>query len=279
MRTSLLFLLLLGSFCHASGFADSKATQTIVVTCASGELGAATAKLLARQYNLILTGRNLSKLTELQKQLQAENSGQYEICQLDYTDAHSIAEFKNQLELRATPLAGFVLITPRPQFYGKAVIQEEKAWLEVFQATFTGPLEALKIALSHMQKPSKIVIIAGSSSVQLHPESGPTCVIRRMWTTYTKALSHQLGPQGISINALSPGVVLTDFHETRIKNKAAENGISYDEQMQREVTAIPLQRHAKPEEVANTIAFLLSAESNFITGANLVLDGGLTVSY
>ena len=100
-----------------------------------------------------------------------------------------------------------------------------------------------------------------------------------MWTTYTKALSHQLGPQGISVNTLSPGVVLTNFHEERIQKKANDSGLSYEEQMEKEVANIPLHRHAKPQEVAQTIKFLLSEQSDFINGVNLILDGGFTVSY
>lgn len=88
-----------------------------------------------------------------------------------------------------------------------------------------------------------------------------------------------MGPQGISINALSPGIVLTKFHQERIQNKAKEKGLSYQDQMEQEVTNIPLHRHARPEEVAKTIKFLLSEESDFINGVNIILDGGLTVSY
>jgi 3-oxoacyl-[acyl-carrier protein] reductase len=177
------------------------------------------------------------------------------------------------------PISGLVLITPRPQFYGKAVIQDEDVWLEVIKSTFTGPLEALKVVLPHLGKSSKIVVIAGTTSVQFQANAGSSCVIRRMWTTYTKALSHQLGPQGITMNALSPGVVLTDFHQKRIQKEAQENGLSYEEQMAKEIANIPVGRHAKPEEVGQTIKFLLSKESDFINGTNLVFDGGITVSY
>ena len=100
-----------------------------------------------------------------------------------------------------------------------------------------------------------------------------------MWTTYSKALSHQLGARGISINVLSPGVVLTHFHREKIQKKADENCISFEEQMEKEVSHIPLHRHAQPEEVANSVQFLLSPESDFINGVNIVLDGGATVSY
>lgn len=268
---------------HGTCFANSSVAQeerkTFIITGASGELGSATARLLAHDYNLILTGRNLVKLKNLQEELKTTDSGHYDVCPFDFVSKPSRNSFENYLHRARTPIAGLVLIAPRPQFYGKALIQDENVWLEVFQNTFTGPMEALKVVLPYLSNPSKIVVIAGTTSVQLQPEYGPSCVIRRMWTTYTKALSHQLGPQGISINALSPGVVLTNFHQDRIQNKSHENGLSYDDQMEKEVANIPLRRHAKLQEVAQTIKFLLSEQSDFINGVNLILDGGVTLSY
>lgn len=270
-------------FFHGSCFANSPLSQeerkTFIVTGASGELGGATARLLAHDYNLILTGRDLAKLKNLQEELTTANSGHYGICTLDFISKPSRDSFESYLNQANTPIAGLVLIAPRPQFYGKTLMQDENVWLEVFQSTFTGPIEALKVVLPHLSNPSKIVVIAGTTSVQLQPEYGPSCVIRRMWTTYTKALSHQLGPQGISINALSPGVVLTNFHQERIQKKSDETGLSYDDQMEKEVANIPLRRHAKPQEVAQTIKFLISEQSDFINGVNLILDGGFTLSY
>jgi len=264
---------------YGNCFAESTEHKTLIITCASGELGSATARLLARDHNLILTGRNLSVLQQLQKELIVENPCRYEICLLDYSSAGSIANFKNYLNQGATSLSGLVLIAPRPQFNGKAFLQEEDTWLEVFKNTFTGPLEALKAVIPHLSQRSKIVVIAGTTSVQFQPEAGPACIIRRMWTTYTKALSYQLGAQEISINTLSPGVVLTNFQRQRIQNKAVENELSYEDQMEQEVSNIPLHRHAKPQEIAQTIKFLISEESNFINGHNLIIDGGFTVSY
>jgi NAD(P)-dependent dehydrogenase (short-subunit alcohol dehydrogenase family) len=130
-----------------------------------------------------------------------------------------------------------------------------------------------------VNKDSKIVVIAGTTSVQVLPEYGPTCIVRRMWTTYSKALSSHLANKGIYINVLSPGVVLTDFHKKKIKKKAIDNNISYEEQMKKETENLPLSRYIKPIEVAQSIRFLLSSESDAIIGVNLILDGGTTVSY
>ena len=282
-KTHLFTFLILACLFHGTCFANNSAPKeerkTFIITGASGALGGATARLLAPDYNLILTGRDLTKLKNLLEELKTINSGRYDICTLDFVNKPSRDNFESYLNQADTPISGLVLIAPRPQFYGKVLMQDESIWLEVFQNTFTGPMEALKVALPHLSNPSKIVVIAGNTSVQLQPEHGPTCVIRRMWTTYTKALSHQLGPQGISINALSPGIVLTSFHQERIQKKSDETGLSYDDQMEKEVASIPLRRHAKPQEVAQTIKFLLSEQSDFINGVNLVLDGGFNLSY
>lgn len=271
------YLLILGLFCGHSFASDEH--KTLVVTCASGELGSATARTLAKDHNLILTGRNLPILLQLQKELKEAHPHTYEICPLDFSNPSSINQFRDYLNRTTSSLSGLVLITPRPQFYGSTLLQDEDKWLEAIRNTFTGPLGALKAVLPHLSKNSKIVVIAGTTSVQFQAESGPSCVIRRMWSTYTKALSHQLGPQGISINTLSPGVIMTKFHQERIEKKAEKRGLTYEEQLEQEVSSIPLRRHGKPLEVAQTIQFLLSEQSDFINGNNLVLDGGFTVSY
>jgi len=283
MRKVILKKLCLITFLFISkGYAEeqckSNISPTIIITCASGELGGAIAKKLANENNLILTGRNIQKLHSLQSELQSHFSMKYEVVLLDYLVSSSIFNLGNYLLARDSEISGLVLITPRPQFCN-SLFESEADWLNVFQATFTGPLEALKTILPYAASPSKIVIIAGTTSVQLLPEYGPACVIRRMWTTYAKALSHQLAPEGVYVNTVSPGVVLTDFHVKRIENKARENHVDYDVAVKRDAAKVPLGRHASPEEVAQTVKFLLSKDSDFINGVNLVIDGGATLSY
>jgi 3-oxoacyl-[acyl-carrier protein] reductase len=65
----------------------------------------------------------------------------------------------------------------------------------------------------------------------------------------------------------------------QIAKAAQENGVSFDEQMTKELQRIPLRRLITSEEVAQAAKFLLSKESDSITGVNLVLDGGATMSY
>lgn len=266
-----IFLLLLMT-CSAL-FADFE--KTLIVTCATGDLGSEIAENLASDHNLILIGRNSSKLEQLREKLSQEFPGNYQTLTLDYTDIQPTAV---QEAIASRPIAGLVLITPRPSF-SSDILQSGDEWSRLFQATFTGPIDVLNQTLSSLSEMSKIVIISGTSSVQLSPEHGPVAVVRRMWTTYAKALSHKLGSRGIYVNVLSPGVIMTDYHVNRITKLAATSNLSFEEQLEKEIVKIPLHRHGKPEEIANSVRFLLSSDSNFVTGANLIIDGGLTTAY
>jgi 3-oxoacyl-[acyl-carrier protein] reductase len=82
--------------------------------------------------------------------------------------------------------------------------------------------------------------------------------------TFTKAMSKELGPKGIRVNAVDPGMIATSFHDTFTKPEVRTNVAN----------ATPLRRQGKAEEVADLVAYLASSESSFITGTNIDINGG-----
>jgi len=82
--------------------------------------------------------------------------------------------------------------------------------------------------------------------------------------TYTKSLAKELGPRGIRVNAVSPGMINTTFHNTFTKPEVRE----------KVAAGTPLKREGKAPEVADLVAYLASDSSSFITGACVEINGG-----
>lgn len=93
---------------------------------------------------------------------------------------------------------------------------------------------------------------------------------------YSKALANEVGSKGIRVNIVSPGVVKTPLMNEFVENIAQQSDISFDEAFQNIINAVgvPIGKMAEPEEIANTVAFLVSSEARYITGANISVDGG-----
>ena len=84
-----------------------------------------------------------------------------------------------------------------------------------------------------------------------------------------RSLALELAPEGIIVNAVSPGPIATEYYEQRMQREP--------ELRQRRLDAIPLKRLGQPEEVAEVVAFLATTSATFIHGHNLVMDGGFVI--
>jgi 3-oxoacyl-[acyl-carrier protein] reductase len=87
-------------------------------------------------------------------------------------------------------------------------------------------------------------------------------------STMTRGLARELGPKNIRVNALCPGMIATTFHDTFTKDQVRTNVAGMT----------PLRREGVASEVADTVAYLASDESSFLTGVNLDINGGLYFS-
>lgn len=95
--------------------------------------------------------------------------------------------------------------------------------------------------------------------------------------TYSKAISKELGPKGVRVNAVSPGWIMTESSVDMLKRLQAANGGTVEQARQLVLDAlggIPLGRAAEPAEVADLIAYVASDRAAAIHGAELIIDGG-----
>ena len=88
----------------------------------------------------------------------------------------------------------------------------------------------------------------------------------------TLQLAQEFGPQGITCNAICPGAVMTPRVKGLLKERQS------DEQRERVLNEIPVRRHGELEDIANSVAFLASSDSGFITGVLLDVNGGQAMS-
>lgn len=91
----------------------------------------------------------------------------------------------------------------------------------------------------------------------------------------TRSMALELGPQGIRVNGVAPGSILTDSTRPLFYGEGARYGSAAKELM----THIPLGRPGRPEEVANAVRFLASPESSYVNGHILTVDGGWSAGY
>jgi NAD(P)-dependent dehydrogenase (short-subunit alcohol dehydrogenase family) len=130
-------------------------------------------------------------------------------------------------------------------------------------------------AMMH-QESGKIINIASLNAASPAALSVSYNVAKAGVVSLTQTLAAELAPFGVNVNAISPGPVETEFHDTVMPQRAATLGITRETLVERVRASIPLGRWGKPEDVAKAVLFLASNQSEWMTGQNLIVAGGLT---
>ena len=152
----------------------------------------------------------------------------------------------------------------------KTLAEMDEAFFDhVMELNLKSVFLVTKAALPKLGKGAAIVNV---SSLAGRDGGGPGASVyataKGALMTLTRAWAKELGPQGIRVNAVCPGLIGTSFHDIFSKPEG------------RAATAnnTPLRREGHPDEVADCIAFLASEEARFLTGVNLDVNGGLSFS-
>ena len=236
--------------------------KTILITGASSGIGRTTAiecsKLGA---HIIITGRREDALVETISFLTGEG---HEYVVGDLSSEGGCASLVEKLPVLdgLVSNAGVGKMLP-VQFYSEDVLDE------VFKVNAFAPMLLLKLLIrkKKLRNPSSVVFtssISGYSNVA--PANGIYGASKSALTAYMKYAALELAGKGIRCNAVHPGRVNTAL--------IANNRLLSEADITKDMEQYPLKRYGEPEEIAYAIIYLLSDAASWVTGSNIVIDGG-----
>ncbi|MBB4674575.1 3-oxoacyl-[acyl-carrier protein] reductase [Crossiella cryophila] len=147
----------------------------------------------------------------------------------------------------------------------------DEDWDTVMSVHLRGAFLCSQIAQKHMvaQQFGKIVNLSSTSALGNRGQANYAAAKAGL-QGFTKTLAIELGPFGVNVNAIAPGFIETDMTAAT----AARVGVDFELFKKAAAEQISVRRTGRPEDIANTVAFLVSEDSSFITGQILYVDGG-----
>lgn len=241
--------------------------EVFYITGSSGGIGFATAKLcIEKGATVVITGRDADNLKKAETEL-LKVSPKVIAHNVDVSNELAIIESLNEVYKSCGKIDG--LVNNAPSIHtGKIADLSLSAWKTNFKANLDAVFLATKTVLPWMieAKQGSIVNIASVVGLKGVAYMSAYGAAKAGLINFSRAAAIEAAPH-VRVNCLIPGAVLTPATERAIPDKKL---------MQATIESIPLKRIADPIELAKPIAFFLSQDSSFITGASLVVDGGKT---
>ncbi len=149
---------------------------------------------------------------------------------------------------------------------GFLAMMTDADWESVIQTNLSGVANVCREVVKDMifRRAGRIVNMASLSGVTGLAAQTNYSAAKGGVIAFTKSLALELAPYGILVNAVSPGLIETDFAQTIPENRRAKM-----------IDQIPLRRMGQPAEVAQLVLFLVSDRNTYLTGQNIVISGGL----
>ena len=255
--------------------------RVAVVCAASQGLGKAVAIGFARQStHVVICSRDAKRLRTAAKEIAAENpSGSSRVVPV-VADVTKPRDIKKLIATAAREFGRIdILVTnaggpPVAQFLDL----DDEAWEKGIALNLRSTIRCIREVFPHMQKRKwgRIINITSIAAKQPINDLVISSTVRPGILGLTKVLANQYGREGILINTVAPGYILTARQREISTSRAAKAGVTVEEYMKNLAHDVPVGRYGDPEELANVIVFLGSECSSYINGATISVDGGLS---
>jgi len=243
-----------------------------IVTGGASGIGRQTALRLAREgAKVALVDKNLEGANKVAAEIKALG-GETLALETDITnldEAHKMAKAVldkfGQVDILANIAGGAF-----PSKMGSFAQSNREIWDLNINLNLFGTFNCTHAIVNHMmeRKKGKIVNIASVAGMVGQATTADYAAAKGGIIAFTKSMAKELAPYGINVNCVSPAITGTE----RVRSMPKDF-------LQKQIDTIHLHRFGEPEEIANVVVFLASDEASFVTGANYVADGGITLSY
>jgi NAD(P)-dependent dehydrogenase (short-subunit alcohol dehydrogenase family) len=241
--------------------------KTALVTGGNSGIGLATALAFAKEgARVVITGRDQSTLDQAKSRL-GDGSLAIRNDAGRIADADALADLLKQRNIKLDA----VFINAGIGWFVPFLDTDEDLWDRTFNTNVKGPYFLIK-ALTTLLNPGSAIVLNGSINAHIGmPNSSVYSASKAALVSMAKTLSSDLLGRGIRVNVVSPGPIRTPLFGRL--GLPAEQLSEVEANLQNQV---PLKRFGTPDEIAGAVLYLASAESAFIVGAELVVDGGMT---
>lgn len=245
--------------------------KVAIVTGGGRDIGRAVSQRLASEGAKVIVNCNRDQASARETLEAIEAAGGTGIIhQADVTDPNAVAglidatlaAFGGRIDILVNLAGGLVA--------RKTLAEMDEAFFDqVMDLNLKSAFLVTKAALPHLAEDAAIINIASQAG---RDGGGPGASVyaasKGALMSLTRGWAKELGPQGIRVNAICPGMISTRFHDdfTKPEGRVATAGNT------------PLRREGRPEEVAAAVAFLASSDASFLAGINLDVNGGLLFS-
>jgi len=246
-------------------------TRVALVTGGGTGIGAAVARRLAADgYAVAVTGRRPEPIDEVAREIGglAVTADTGIVADADRAVAHTVTRFGGLDALVLNAGIGGE---------GSLLDLDPETFESVYRVNVTGAFLMARAAIPHLlERRGSIVSIASVAGLRAAPASIAYCSSKAALTMLTRCIAVDHGPAGVRANCLCPGWVRTPMADGEMDWLAGHGGGSREDAYTTVTADVPLRRASSPEEIAGTVAWLLSDDASYVNGAVIPVDGGVT---
>ena len=245
------------------------AGKVALVTGATSGIGQACAIAFATAgAKVACVGRKENALQEVSERIRAFDAEALAI----KADLSSATEAERVVNETVTKFGGIDVVVNAAGHISSGTIENTslEAWDEMMNVNVRAAFQLMQKALpSLIARRGNIVNVSSVTGLRAFPGVLAYCVSKAALDQLTRCASLELAAKGVRVNAVNPGVVVTEIHKRGGMSEEA-----YEAFLEHSKTTHPLGRTGRPEEIAALVLFLASEEASWVTGATYSIDGG-----